>query len=501
MTSIGSSGVTTPPRPVKYRYPPASIVRSRSVTGTPSSVELGRDRESGLARRVPAGDDGSGEDHRRADHERDHAPDEGAIRRLRVRGLPAGDDACEEQHPLDGQDRGVRREPDGRVDERAARDVERIEERRAREGHERVDEPRLEVARAAAAGDPEEEERQEDDRRDHHREVAERIQEPLQPRGDDRAPALAEEPGRRRVGRDRVPLRDLADPQGRAGRRRRRDGAEDRDLAEPPRPHDQHEQAEGREGREERDRRPVVDPGPRPSAPAISQEPQPVRQPDQGDRAGEEDAVVPRERRQAREETGEGERSTVALEPPRGQPQGRRDERVEDREVLGLGQKDGDGARDGADDARRRADDGPGAGVTRDEPRQGRDQRADEDARQGVRQRRRAEDGDERRLDEAREREPVGVRGDREDRRIREPVADLGEDPDEVDVQPVAGRDRPRDVDVVVEIGVRGIRVQRYEDGANDQRQRVQQQRRAHEAGAYQPARTDLGARKYFQRC
>ena len=57
---------------------------------------------------------------------------------------------------------------------------------------------------------------------------------------------------------------------------------------------------------------------------------------------------------------------------------------------------------------------------------------------------------------------------------IRDPVADLGEDPDEVDVQAVAGGDRPGDVDVVVAVRVRGIRVDRDQGEADEQRQHEQ---------------------------
>ncbi len=46
---------------------------------------------------------------------------------------------------------------------------------------------------------------------------------------------------------------------------------------------------------------PVVDPRPRAAAAAVAQEPQPVGQPDERDRAGDEDAVVAGERRQAGE--------------------------------------------------------------------------------------------------------------------------------------------------------------------------------------------------------
>ena len=151
------------------------------------------------------------------------------------------------------------------------------------------------------------------------------------------------------------------------------------------------------------------------------------------------------------------------LSPRAVQPERRRHERMEDREVLRLGHEDGRGAGDRRQHARRDADDRARAGVAGDEPGQRRGERADQDATAarsatavGPRS------GDERRLDEARERQPVRVRRDRQHRGCGQVVADLGEDPDEVDVQAVAGRDRPGDVDVVVGVGVGGIGEDRH---------------------------------------
>ena len=56
--------------------------------------------------------------------------------------------------------------------------------------------------------------------------------------GDQRADALPEQVLEGRRGRDAVPLADVADEQDLAGRGRRRDRAEDRELAQPPRRHD-----------------------------------------------------------------------------------------------------------------------------------------------------------------------------------------------------------------------------------------------------------------------
>ena len=64
------------------------------------------------------------------------------------------------------------------------------------------------------------------------------------------------------------------------------------------------------------------------------------------------------------------------------------DERMEDREVLGLGHEHGGGARDRGDHAGRRGHDRAGAGVPGDDPRQRRHERADEHAGQGARERR-----------------------------------------------------------------------------------------------------------------
>src|SRR2546422_552240 len=62
-----------------------------------------------------------------------------------------------------------------------------------------------------------------------------------------------------------------------------------------------------------------------------------VREPHEPDGAGEEDAVVAGQRGQPREQPGDRERSAVALQAAGRAPDRRGDERVEDREVLGLG--------------------------------------------------------------------------------------------------------------------------------------------------------------------
>ena len=139
----------------------------------------------------------------------------------------------------------------------------------------------------------------------------------------------------------------------------------------------------------------------------------------------------------------------LPFEPADRQPDRRGDERLEDREVLGLGHEHRAGRGDRGEDAGADADDLEGAGVAGDEPGQRRGDRADQDGRDGRGEGRRAEERDERRLDERGQRQPVGIARDRQDRVGRDPVADLGEDPDEIEVQPVTRREVPRDVDVV----------------------------------------------------
>ncbi len=64
------------------------------------------------------------------------------------------------------------------------------------------------------------------------------------------------------------------------------------------------------------------------------------------------------------------------------------------------------------------------------------------------------ERGEERDLDEGRERHPVRVRGDGQGRVGGDRPTHLGEDPDEVDVEAVTGQQRVRDVDVIGRVGV-----------------------------------------------
>ena len=66
---------------------------------------------------------------------------------------------------------------------------------------------------------------------------------------------------------------------------------------------------------------------------------QPIGEPDEADRAGDEDAVVASQRREAREDPGHGEGAAVALQAAGRHPQGGGDERLEDREVFGLGKE------------------------------------------------------------------------------------------------------------------------------------------------------------------
>ena len=66
----------------------------------------------------------------------------------------------------------------------------------------------------------------------------------------------------------------------------------------------------------------------------------------------------------------------------------------------------------------------------------------------------------------------IGRRRDRGDL-----VADLGEDPDEVDVEAVAGGNRPGDVDVVVAVGVGRVGEDRDQREADQQREQEQRDR------------------------
>src|SRR5207247_5236383 len=125
-----------------------------------------------------------------------------------------------------------------------------------------------------------------------------------------------------------VPLLDRPDPECTAAGGRRGDRAERDQLAGEPRPHHDEIQGEAADGRAPRELRREATPG-EPGATAIPGEHQP-------DGEAEDEAVVPGERREADEEARRDVGPRAALETKDGEPDGRRDERLEDREVLGL---------------------------------------------------------------------------------------------------------------------------------------------------------------------
>ena len=68
-------------------------------------------------------------------------------------------------------------------------------------------------------------------------------------------------------------------------------------------------------------------------------------------------------------------------------------------------------------------------------------------------------------------------------------AAGLDEGPDEVDVESLARVERARDVDVVVRIGVRGVRIEGDEDGPDDEREREKAA-----GGSAQPVQRSTGS-------
>ena len=74
----------------------------------------------------------------------------------------------------------------------------------------------------------------------------------------------------------------------------------------------------------------------------------------------------------------------------------------------------------------------------------------------------------------------MGVARDRQGRVRRNVIADLGKDPDEVEVQPVAGGKRSRDVDVVEGIRVGRVGIEREQGHADDEGEQVQGDRDPH---------------------
>ena len=133
----------------------------------------------------------------------------------------------------------------------------------------------------------------------------------------------------------------------------------------------------------------------------------------QPDRATQQVGVVPRDRRQADEEARPRRRRGRRLGDRAPRATGRRDERLEDREVLGLGHEH-DARRPGSRRARRRR-----AGRSCDAPTSRAIAQVSGAASEPMRTIGSAEaiavgpsSDDERRLDERRERQPVGIRGD-----------------------------------------------------------------------------------------
>ena len=238
-------------------------------------------------------------------------------------------------------------------------------------------------------------------------------------------------------------------------------------LAGPPRRHDEGEERDARDGRSERDRGPA----------GLVRAPRPPAVPGEGQAKDDQDQqpVVARQGRQAGEQACAGEGPARPLETAGAEPEGARDERLVEREVVRLDEVDRRQQRDRDEHARAGLHPGPRAGVAGDRPGQRSGERADQ------RERRRrcpgdvAEHDEERHLDERGERHPVRVRRDGQRRVGRDRAADLGEDPDEVDVEALARMERSRDVDVVGRIGVGRLREVPDEDRPNGQGEPVQQ--------------------------
>ena len=248
------------------------------------------------------------------------------------------------------------------------------------------------------------------------------------------------------------------------------------------------EQRDRAERRDERDARRAR----RRSPPNADASAEPVPQPDGAQDREHEDAVVARQRRDAGEQARGDERAAAPAQAAGGEPQRPGDERLVQREVVGLDHVHERQRRERDEDRPRRAatirgapasraiDPGSGAAVA---PMSA-NGIADANAVG-------PEEPDERHLDERGERHPVRVRRDRQDRVRRDRAADLGEDPDEVDVEAVARGELARDVHVVEGIGVRGVGKQRRGDEAGDEGDR-----RTKRWGSAQPVQpsTGLGA-------
>ena len=303
--------------------------------------------------------------HDRAGHER----------AARLRGVPAapgGEPGDGRDDALEGKDRGLRYERDRRVDEGPVRDVHRRDECREREQDHGIGEERAVVDRATSEPRPDHHGRREHDPRDEHDEADDRLPEADEPALDQRAEALAEERLERRVPFDRVHLGQRADPQDATRCRRRRDRAEHRQLAGPPRRHHENEEAGRGDRRPPRqDRRPAGTPG----GEALPQEEE-----SEGD--ADEDAVVASEHRQAHEGARRDERPGAALERPGAEPQGAEDDRLVQREVVRLGHEHHRG-RDGDEDGGPDGDVTTRPGLDREGPGHRRGERTDQGEGQG----------------------------------------------------------------------------------------------------------------------
>ncbi len=306
-----------------------------------------------------------------------------------------------------------------------------------------VEEERPEVDRSPARPPAHEHERHQHDRAGEDGEDLDRRDEPEDAAGQQRPDSLAQEGRQRGVGGDAVHLVVVRDEQDSARGRRRREAAEDGQLAQIPGRHDDQEEAEAGEGVAPRDRRhsaALRAPGP----PSIPQEGDP-------DRAAQQHAVV----------SGEGRQADHQARPARtigGGPAGRgRPATGRPCPAAGRARSCRAGPcrwprRPGAATAiaGRQGDSVARPDFAGQEPGHRRRQRPDEQERDRRRQRRGAEQPHRRQLHDRRERHPVGVARDRQHRLGRDSAAHVHERPDEVDVEAVPGLQRPGHVDVVV---------------------------------------------------
>ena len=267
-------------------------------------------------------------------------------------------------------------------------------------------------------------------------------QEPADPRGEERPDAHAQQVLQRRGRGDAVPFADVADEEDLAGRGRRREGSEDRELAQPPRRHDERRRARrtppppttGSLVRRQRSHRNASPSAASTSSPSFRDSvARPARRP----------AAAKAPRR--------------ALQPAGTHPEGRQDERLIEGEVVRLDHVHDrhDGDRD--EDAGTERDHARRAGIAGHRPGEGCGQGAEQGERQRRCPSRRTEHGDERDLDQRRQWHPMGVRGDRQGRVGRDRSADLGEDPDQVDRESTTVGEVPGDVHVVERIGIRRV--------------------------------------------